>query len=86
VHLTPVFITSTPSHQATRGEAIHQFDGAVMLNLQAFRQFTNSRTNARRQSLEGQQQLMLTRLHAGRLCRFLTEVQKAPELVPKFRQ
>jgi len=85
-HLPPVVPAAMSADKAARGEAIHELDRAVMLYLKPVGQFADTRAHALGHTLERQQQLMLPRFQAGCLGGVFTEMQKAPYLVPKFRQ
>ena len=67
--------------QQTQGlQAIHQSDGAVMLEQQAIRKMTDGWQTTLRHPFQGQQGLMLLGLQAGIASRRLTEIEKAPDL------
>ena len=85
-HLTPVIARPASPHQASGGKPVHQFDGAVVLDLQPLSQGSNSGAQSVRQSLEGQHQLVLLRFqpHFPR-CLF-AEVKKAANLIAQFGQ
>lgn len=73
-------------HEAAIGQTIDQFYSAMMLNLQSFRDFCNPRPSPRRQALQRQHELVLSRFQSRLTSVLLTEVQKAPDLMPKFGQ
>ncbi len=67
-------------------QPIHQFDGAVVANLHARSQLANARANSRRHALDRQHQLILAALQARALDDKFAEMEKAADLITKFRQ
>ena len=72
--------------QSVKLHAVHQLDGAVMLDLQALGKHAHGSFLRARQSLNRQQGLMLLRLDAGGTRGLLAEIHEPPDLVAKFRQ
>ncbi len=85
-HLALVFLARTSRDSACHFQTVHQFDCAVMLNEEPRRQLTNGWTRAFRQSLHGQQQLVLLRLDAEFFRRRLAEMKELADLPPEFSQ
>src|SRR5690349_4569823 len=65
-------------------KAVDKPDRTVVPNEKSFGKMTDGRQNIRRQALEDQQSLMLLRFDSEGLRGFLTEVEKAADLKPKF--
>ena len=85
-HLTPIPSFPFPAHIPRYREAIQQFHGAVMFNLQSFRDFSNVRSYSRRQSFDGQKHLVLARLQAQLAGSHLSGMHVAANLVAYFSQ
>jgi hypothetical protein len=86
VNLAPIFGTAAALDQFFFLEPADQFDGAVMLNLQALSQIGNTATVAAARSAERKHELMVLRFDACPACRLLAEMQKAPDLIAKLGQ
>ena len=83
----PAVILGAPAMDEASGfETVHEFDGAVVANLHAVREFTNSRPDAGGHTFNRQHKLILGALKAGFLYHLLAEVKKAANLVTKLRQ
>ena len=54
-YFAPVIRIGFADHGAAFGKPVHQFDRAMVPDLQAFRDSSNSRLRADRNSLDGQQ-------------------------------
>jgi hypothetical protein len=67
-------------------QPVHQLDSAMMLDLKALRDFGNSWTPPRRQPLQCQHKLVLSRFQSNPSGILFAEVQKTPDLVPQFRK
>ena len=85
-HLAPVLASAVPPHVTARRQPVHQFDRAVVLNLHPLRQFADSRTRSRRQTLQGQHQLVLPRFETGFPGSLFAEVKKTADLIAQLRQ
>jgi len=85
-YLAPVPACTMATNMSARREPIHQLHRAVVLNLQALRQFPNTGPYALGQSLERQHQLVLTWFQACGPGRLVAEVQKAADLMAQFCQ
>jgi hypothetical protein len=85
-HLAAVLRSPRPMNEPTSFQAVHQFHGAVVADLQPAGQLSNPRTHSRRHSLDCQHHLILAAFHPGLLYRLLAEVKKAANLVTEFRQ
>lgn len=72
--------------QTASFEAVHQFDGAVMLDLQAFRERAHSGLLRVRQTLNRQKRLMLLGLDAGRARSLLAEIYESANFVSELRE
>jgi hypothetical protein len=66
-------------------ETIDQFDRAVVLDAQTLSHLPNRRSVAFRNTLDGQQKLMLRGLQIARPRLLFAEVEKSPDLVAEFR-
>ena len=75
-----------PLQEAMRLEAVHELDGAVMLNLKAFGKQADRGAGRSRQSLNGKQRLILLRFDTRGARRLLAQILKAAHLVSKFGQ
>src|SRR4051794_24868637 len=74
---TMVLLITLALNQMMLGQAINQFDRAVMLDLQPLGYLANRRLPSRRQALHRQQQLVLLRLQADRPGLTLTKMDEA---------
>lgn len=81
---TAVVAAPVPANKACGFQAVHQFDSAVVLNLQALGQFTDPGTDSRGEPLQGQQKLMLARFKAGIAGCALAKPQKTADIVAKL--
>src|SRR5271169_5710501 len=86
VYLAPVFFPANPLDQASLYQSVHQFDCAVVLNLEAFREVADRWLDVPRRSFDGEHQLVMLRLKPGLPGCFLAEPQETPDLVAKLRQ
>lgn len=82
----PVILGARAVHKAVRFETVHEFDRAVMADLHARCELTNSRPHPGRHALDGQHELILAALQTGPLHDFLAEMKKTPDLVPELSQ
>ena len=57
-----------------------------MLQLQTLGQFADGRRRAVRQALDGQEELVLLRLHSGRPHLLLAEAEESPDLIAEVGQ
>jgi len=73
-------------NKATSLQPIHQFDSAVMLDLQPLGQFRNLGTNLRWQTLDGEKKLVLTWFQSRVARCSFAKPQKPANLVPEFGQ
>jgi hypothetical protein len=85
-HLPSILLTGLPRHVSQPLQPVHQFHRTVVLELQTAGQLANSRYNAFRQPLEGQEQLVLLGLHPGRPNLLFAKSQESPDLVTKLGQ
>src|SRR5215831_11561808 len=76
-HLAPVLRAALAVHQPPSFQAVHQFDRTVMLNLQALGNSRDFGTHIARQTLEGEEKLVLTRFQTGSASGSFTEPQEA---------
>jgi hypothetical protein len=67
-------------------QPIEQFHGAMVANLESFRQLSDTNTLPTRIAFDRQQSLMLLRCEASLVRRFFAEMKKAPERVTKSSQ
>jgi hypothetical protein len=81
--LAAVLGAAAPADVSRMFQAVHQFYGAMMLDLQALGQFPYSRAHTRPQAFECQQELVLARLQTGVARRPLAEVKKAADVMAK---
>lgn len=84
--LAAVNSVALPLNQSVGDGTVNQFYRAVMADLQALRDGANAGLDLWRKSADGEQQLVLLRVHAGGAGRLLAEGQKFPDLVPEFGQ
>jgi hypothetical protein len=75
-----------PPQQAVRFQPIHQFDGAVMLDLQPLREHADGGVFRAGQTFNGEQRLKLLRLDAGSVRRLVAQDLEAPDFVTKIGQ
>lgn len=85
-NLALIFFSTLPANVSASDQSIGQLDCAVVLNSQAFCQFSDARTRFFRQSFKRQHQLVLTRLEPNGARGLFTEVQELPNVLPQFRQ
>ncbi len=85
-HVPTVVVRSSPPDETASLHTVDQFDGAVVLDLQALRQDADRRLTTLWHSLQREQQLVLLGLEARRTCCTLAEMQKPPELVTELGQ
>ena len=67
-------------------QAVNQPDGAVVAQLQSFRQFTHRDFIPSRKTFDGQQSLMLLGGNASSLSRLFAEMDKLSQRVAKLRE
>ncbi len=79
VHLAPVFRRPFAAEKPPLLHAVHQLDGTVVLDLQAFGQAANGWLLIRRQSAQRQHAHILLRLEANRPRRLLAVIQIPPD-------
>jgi hypothetical protein len=84
-HPAPVLDAPLPAHEAAHFEPVEQFNGAVVPELQAFRQVADGHFLAGCGALRCKQKLMLLRLQAGLPRGVFAEAQEEPELVAELR-
>jgi len=84
--LPAIDAVALPLYEPAPHRSVHQFDGTVMSYLQPFRKDTNGRFCARRQTANGEQELVLLRVNAGSLRGLLAEAQKPAYLIPELSQ
>ena len=85
-HLPAIRLRSFPSQQLRVLQPVHHFNGAMMPELHAFREFPYRGFPARGKSAHRQQKKILLRLETCRAGRLLAAIQKLPDLISKFRQ
>lgn len=73
-------------YQAAVGHPIDQFDRAVMLDLQPFGQIADGRAVGSGEAFRGQKKLVVLRLDVAEPGGLFAEMEKAADLIPKFRQ
>jgi hypothetical protein len=69
-HLTAILAPARPPNVARGGKPVHEFHGAVVLNLQSLSEFPNGRPRRSRQPFQAEHQLVLSWFQArgsGRL-------------------
>lgn len=83
----PAILTSAlAAHIATSCKAIYQLDCTVMLDLQAFSQFSYTRTDCTRQAFQREHQLVLPWLQPCLSRGSFAEVEEAADLVAQLGQ
>ena len=85
-HLATILRRLSPLHESMRLQPIEQLDGRVVMKLKALRQLANARLDVERQTLQGEEQLMLAWLEAGVACRLRAESQEPSDLITKLGQ
>ena len=85
-HLAAILLAGLPRDVSQLLQPVYQFHRAVMFQLQPLGQFADGRRGAVRQTLDGQQQLVLLGLHAGGPHLLLAEAEKSPDLIAEFGQ
>ncbi len=85
-YLPPIHPAPRTTYQSPFLEAIHQFDGAVMLDLQALCENADGRFLCGRNAFDGQQRLVLLRLEPCRARVAFAEVQVPANGISKIRQ
>jgi hypothetical protein len=83
-YFSPVAPASMTTHETTVRQPVYQFDGAVMPNLQALGQLSDTRADLERQALESQHELVLPRLQSGNARRLFAKVQELADMVTQF--
>ena len=74
-----------PFHISGGRKAVHEFDRAVVLDLQTLRYFTNRGPRLLRQPLQAQHELVLSWLQARGTGRLFTEREEAAYLITQLR-
>ena len=85
-HLAPIALAGLLFHQAIFDAAIHELDGAVMLNPKTLRDAADGRLLASRKPLDREYQLMLLRLETERARARFAEVDEAANPITDFCQ
>ena len=85
-HLSPVGGVSGPRSQPRCNEPIHQSYGAVMAQLQSFRELTDGDAIASGKAFDCQQGLMLLRRQACRVGRLFAESEKPTQGITQRRE
>jgi hypothetical protein len=85
-HLSPVLVSAGLLDEAPLHQPVHQFDGAMVLELKALGQIGDGRPWVAAHTLHREHQLMVLRLDSGLPGRILAEVQETADLVTEFRQ
>jgi len=86
VYFPPVLVPVEPVDQPSLHQPVHQFNCAVVLDLQTLRKICNPWRNTFGHSLDGEQQLMVMRLEPRMPGSFLAQAQETSYLIPKVRQ
>jgi hypothetical protein len=79
-----VLVSTLATHVPTSGKPVHQFDGAVMLDLKPFGQLPNARSKIWGEALQCQHELMLMRIESRGANRLLAEVREESNLMTQF--
>jgi len=82
-HLAPIVARALASNETARLELVDERDRRVMLEAESLGDGSNRGLAARRQSAQGEQELVLLRLDVGAARGALAEGEEAPELVAK---
>jgi len=85
-HEPAVVLGSNPPDEAAGLHAIHEFHGAVVLDLQALRQDTDRRLPTLWHALQGEEQLVLLWFKARRAGGSFAEMQEAATFIAKLGQ
>ncbi|HWH60338.1 MAG TPA: hypothetical protein VN682_22100 [Terriglobales bacterium] len=86
VNFAAVFRAALAAHKATCFQTVHQFNGAMVLDLEALGDFGDLGADIRRQPLEREKKLVLTRLKTRLAGCPLAESQEPAYLVPELGQ
>ncbi len=85
-HFASVLRSPFALHKAAGFQAVYQFDGTVMLDLQPLGDFRDLGSHVRRQSLEREKELVLARLQSRVTRCSFAKPQEPANLVPELRQ
>ena len=85
-HFPPIFAGPYAPDKPGSRQTVHQFDRAVVLNLQPFGKLADRRPHITRQAFQSQHELMLPWFQARGACGVLAERQKAAYLITQLRQ
>ena len=85
-HLPAILRACGANHKPLVFHAIHEFDHAVMPELQPVRQLSDGRGMPVRQTFDCEQKLMLLRLQSEPPDLLLAEMQETPDLIPELGQ
>lgn len=85
-HFATIILCPGAVNKSSRFQAIYQFHGAVVADLHAIGHIANSRTQSGGYSLDRQHELILASLQTCFFYRFLTEVEKPPDLKSELGQ
>jgi hypothetical protein len=83
-YFSPVASAPVTTHKTTGRQPVCQLDGAVVPNLQALGQLSDTRADLERQALEGQHELVLPRLQPDNARRLFAKVQELADMVTQF--
>jgi hypothetical protein len=86
MYLAPVLLAPGARDQAFLCQPVHQFDGAVVLDLEPFGEVGNTRLLVIRFALDGQQELMVLWFDSRLVGRCLAEAKETPDLIAKIGQ
>lgn len=84
--LASVDIATASCRESSLDQAIHQFHGAVMADLETFGENPNGRTLSLGEALDGKQELVLLGLEASGPRFAFAEREEATDLIPKLGQ
>ncbi len=82
-HRATVRFARRALHKPVRHQPVHQLNRTVMSKLQTRGDLAYGGVSARRQSLYGEQQLVLPRFQPARSRLLFAEVEEAPDLIPE---
>ena len=86
MYFTLVIRTAGFLNETPLGEPLHQFDGAVVLELETLGEIRDAGRGVVSRTLHGEHELVVSRLQSRLPGRYLTEVQEAANLVTEFCQ
>jgi hypothetical protein len=85
-HFAAILTIALAAQISTLAEAVHELDGAVVLNLQAICDFSDQRPHSIRNAFNRDENLMLARLQTSMPGSVFARAQVFPDLIADFSQ